>query len=80
MAGHTFFDHTAPEGVVGLPWPRATICVSKANGENIAQGQMNPAAVMNSWKNSPGHNMNMLNGSFKRIGVGYFKGYWGLGS
>ncbi|WP_234461014.1 CAP domain-containing protein, partial [Streptomyces sp. MBT51] len=32
--------------------------------------QRYPAAVMESWMNSPGHRANILNCSFKEIGVG----------
>ena len=77
MGIHPFFDHTAPESSVSSPWTRASKCGTSANGENIANGQSSPAAVMNSWKNSSGHNANMLNGSFTRVGIGYYQGYWG---
>ena len=38
----------------------------------------NPSSIrtnrsfMNGWKNSPSHNANMLNGSFKAIGISVF--------
>lgn len=65
------FSHTRPDGTdcftvldeVGVDW-----C---AVGENIAAGQPTPAAVMQSWMNSPGHRANILNSSFTHIGVGY---------
>lgn len=40
-------------------------------GENIAGGQSTAQIVFNSWKNSPGHNRNMLNANFKVIGIGF---------
>lgn len=40
-------------------------------GENIATGQKTPAAVVNDWKNSPGHYANMIDASFTKLGVGY---------
>ena len=43
----------------------------RAAGENIAAGQRDPADVMNSWMNSPGHRSNILSGSYREIGVGY---------
>ena len=43
-------------------------------GENVARGQRNAADVMNSWMNSDGHRANILNCSFKAIGVGAVKG------
>jgi uncharacterized protein YkwD len=79
MSIHTFFDHNAPESNVTSPWTRATLCGTSANGENIAMGQQNAAAVMTAWTNSAGHNANMLNGQFSRVGVGYEETgrYWG---
>ena len=56
--------------------PNATMCFtasSKMSGENIAIGQRSAAAAMKSWMNSPGHKANILNKSFKSIGIGCFK-------
>lgn len=44
-----------------------------AAGENIAKGQNSPAAVMNSWMNSPGHRGNILSSAYNQIGVGAAK-------
>ncbi|MDQ2645317.1 MAG: CAP domain-containing protein, partial [Myxococcota bacterium] len=79
MSQHTFFDHEADEEGVVLPWDRAKLCGTSANGENIAQGQRSPAAVMEAWTESQGHNENMLNPRFKRVGIGYVADgrYWG---
>ncbi len=71
MGLHEFFAHEAPEAALTTPWTRATLCGSSANGENIAQGQRSPADVMTAWTNSSGHNANMLNTRFKRVGIGY---------
>jgi uncharacterized protein YkwD len=43
-------------------------------GENVARGQRDAADVMTSWMNSDGHRANILNCSFKAIGVGAVKG------
>jgi uncharacterized protein YkwD len=43
-------------------------------GENVARGQRDAAAVMTSWMNSDGHRANILNCSFKALGVGAVKG------
>jgi uncharacterized protein YkwD len=79
MAQHDFFEHTAPEKAVSSPWDRAEECGTNANGENIAQGQRSPEDVMEDWIDSPGHNENMLNSRFTRVGIGYFADgrYWG---
>ncbi|MEU8845322.1 sigma-70 family RNA polymerase sigma factor [Streptomyces sp. NPDC048564] len=70
MDARDFFDHTNPDGAD--PGQRVTAAgyTWSTYGENIAQGQQTPEAVMESWMNSPGHRANILNCSFKDIGVG----------
>ncbi|MCD9874965.1 sigma-70 family RNA polymerase sigma factor [Streptomyces guryensis] len=77
MAARHFFDHTNPDGAD--PGQRITAAGYNWStyGENIAQGQQTPAAVMESWMNSPGHRANILNCSFKDIGVGVHNGSGG---
>jgi len=77
MAWHEFFSHDAPEYVVGSPWDRASLCDADAHGENIAWGYESPKDVMTGWQWSPGHNANMLNGNFARVGIGKYGTYWG---
>jgi uncharacterized protein YkwD len=76
MATHGFFDHQAPEPAIVTPWARAERCGTTAGGENIAMGQRSPMEVVVGWINSPGHNANMLNGSFKRVGMGHCGTHW----
>lgn len=70
MDARDFFDHTNPDGVG--PGERITAAgyAWSTYGENIAMGQRPPAQVMESWMNSSGHRANILNCSFKEIGVG----------
>ncbi|GHF36083.1 hypothetical protein GCM10010218_16950 [Streptomyces mashuensis] len=70
MAARGFFDHTNPDGKG--PGDRITAAGYRWStyGENIAYGQQDAAAVMDSWMNSPGHRANILNCSFKEIGIG----------
>ncbi|MFF8593212.1 sigma-70 family RNA polymerase sigma factor [Streptomyces sp. NPDC015220] len=77
MAARGFFEHTSPDGVD--PGARITAAGYRWStyGENIARGQQTPESVMNSWMNSPGHRANILNCSFKNIGVGVHKGSGG---
>ncbi|GHH10176.1 sigma-70 family RNA polymerase sigma factor [Streptomyces lanatus] len=77
MAARGFFDHTNPDGED--PGQRITAAGYRWStyGENIAQGQQTPEAVMESWMNSPGHRANILNCSFKDIGVGIHDGSGG---
>ncbi|MGV9239476.1 sigma-70 family RNA polymerase sigma factor [Streptomyces nigra] len=74
MAARDFFDHTNPDGAD--PGQRITAAGYRWStyGENIAMGQQTPEAVMESWMNSPGHRANILNCSFKDIGVGIHEG------
>ncbi|MBT2489499.1 sigma-70 family RNA polymerase sigma factor [Streptomyces sp. ISL-96] len=70
MAARDFFDHTNPDGAG--PGERITAAgyAWSTYGENIAMGQRTPAQVMESWMNSSGHRANILNCSFKEIGIG----------
>nr|WP_267244837.1 sigma-70 family RNA polymerase sigma factor [Streptomyces sp. PR69] len=70
MAARDYFDHSSPEGTG--PGERITAAGYRWStyGENIARGQQSAAKVMESWMNSPGHRANILNCSFKEIGVG----------
>ncbi|MFJ2650599.1 CAP domain-containing protein [Streptomyces sp. NPDC087420] len=69
MAARGFFDHTDPDGK--SPWDRADQAgVQKLGGENIARGQADAQAVMDSWMNSEGHRANILNCDYTRLGVG----------
>lgn len=77
------FSHTRPDGrscfsvlgVYGISYGAA--------GENIAAGYQTPQKVVQGWKNSEGHYKNMINSSYKKLGVGLSKeetggyaGYW----
>ncbi|MFF8833400.1 sigma-70 family RNA polymerase sigma factor [Streptomyces sp. NPDC015131] len=77
MAARGYFDHTSPDGTD--PGDRITAAGYQWStyGENIARGQQSPASVMDSWMNSPGHRANILNCSFKEIGVGAHQGSGG---
>lgn len=73
MALNDFFDHIGSNGSTPIERMEAAGYTNwLAAGENIAAGQTTPAAVMNSWMNSPGHRANILNCNFEDIGVGYY--------
>ncbi|MEL5954629.1 CAP domain-containing protein [Streptomyces sp. CLV115] len=73
MAARGFFDHTDPDG--RSPWDRASKAgIPGLAGENIARGQANAQAVMESWMNSDGHRANILNCDYKTLGVGVHRG------
>jgi uncharacterized protein YkwD len=76
MAARGFFDHTDPDG--RTPWDRASEAgVKGLGGENIARGQADAQAVMDTWMNSAGHRANILNCDYKTLGVGVHFGAGG---
>lgn len=60
------FDHKRPDGSICFTASKAM------DGENIAEGFEDAKATMDGWSHSPGHNANMLNSSFKEIGISVF--------
>ncbi len=71
MSAKGYFSHQSP--TYGSPFEMMkNFGISyRTAGENIAKGYTSPAAVVNGWMNSSGHRANILNSSFKEIGVGY---------
>ena len=88
MAKFSFFDHSTvrsdffPAG--STPWDRIRMCgydYYTNMGENIAAGQMTAQTVFEAWKASPSHDANMLNTTYRVIGIGLVRGgpygyYW----
>ncbi|MBT9314759.1 CAP domain-containing protein [Leptothoe spongobia] len=72
MADQDYFSHTGKDG--SKPWDRAKDegYESGTVGENIAAGYGSAKAVVEGWKNSPGHRANMLNANYNEIGVGHY--------
>ncbi|MEA5466807.1 CAP domain-containing protein [Leptothoe sp. PORK10 BA2] len=72
MALQDYFSHTGKDG--SQPWDRARKEGYESGfvGENIAAGQTTAQAVVEGWKNSPGHRANMLNASYNEIGIGHY--------
>lgn len=66
------FSHTRPDGSAFYTVFKEFSVQYSAAGENIAAGQKTPEAVMTSWMNSAGHKKNILNPTYKNIGVGCF--------
>jgi len=64
------FDHERPNGERFYSLDR-----SRMNGENLALGYSSANTVMTAWKNSPGHNENMLYPTFKSVAVSCFVEY-----
>ncbi|MGV4987342.1 CAP domain-containing protein [Streptomyces sp. NRAIS4] len=78
MAAHRNMSHTGSDG--SAPGDRITRAGYgwSAYGENVAYGYATADQVMTGWMNSPGHRANILNCSFKEIGVGLAQpgSYW----
>jgi uncharacterized protein YkwD len=84
MATKNYFSHT--DSANRSVTTRASQCDTAGGvGENIAAGTAWDTAqeAFDAWKNSPGHNSNMLNSSYKQIGIARFysststyKWYW----
>lgn len=81
MATKNYFSHTDSLGrSFGTRLSQCDASGGSA-GENIAAGYQTAQDVFNGWKNSPGHNANMLNGAYRYIGIARVTGgsygvYW----
>ncbi len=71
LGTNNYFSHTDSLG--RSPSQRVMDCgYPQGAGENIAVGTVASTAqqAFDMWKNSAGHNANMLNGTYKQIGIG----------
>ncbi|OWY98758.1 SCP-like extracellular protein [Phytophthora megakarya] len=82
MAAKNFMSHTGSDGSTMTSRITATGYNWNRIAENVAAGQVNVAAVMTSWMNSPGHRANIL-GDYTMFGTAYaysststYKHYW----
>ncbi len=78
MVDNHYFSHTSPTYGTPFQMIKAFGLSYRTAGENIAWGYSTPQAVVNGWMNSTGHRENILNASFRQIGVGYVSqgNYW----
>jgi hypothetical protein len=70
MGSKKYFSHTDSLGRSASQRMTDFGYTASTRGENIAAGYATAAAVMQGWKNSPGHNANMLNAAYRAIGIG----------
>lgn len=76
MYTNKFFSHTGQDGTgagvridaAGYQW--------RTYGENIAMGYQLENDVVDGWLKSPGHCKNIMNASFKEMGVAKSGSYW----
>lgn len=80
MAKYKFFSHNSVQSDWfarnATPWDRMAASGYTYNtnkGENIAAGQSTAALVFSAWKASAGHRANMLNSTYKVIGVSFYQ-------
>lgn len=78
MAAHQNMSHTGSDGSSPDQRIQRAGYVATSYGENIAYGYSTPESVMAAWMSSPGHKRNILDCSFKEIGVGLAQpgDYW----
>ena len=76
MSARDYMDHVTPEGQDPSDRARAAGYTGTGIGENIAQGYPDAAAVMDGWMNSEGHRANIVNCSYRVIGVGVASDGW----
>lgn len=69
MGVQGYFSHTDSKGR-GPQQRLADFGFNSTSGENIAAGNRQASATFCQWKNSAGHNRNMLEASFAVIGIG----------
>ncbi|MEU6881592.1 CAP domain-containing protein [Streptomyces sp. NPDC046712] len=70
MATRDYYEHRSPEGRDAGDRIKAAGYAWDSWAENIHRGPKTPAKAMEDWMNSDGHRRNILNCSFKDIGVG----------
>lgn len=71
MANQNFFEHAGQDGSDLTSRMREHgYTFNTFLGENIAAGDASASGTFNSWRNSPGHNANMLNPNYTVIGIG----------
>ncbi|MEI8412638.1 MULTISPECIES: CAP domain-containing protein [unclassified Kribbella] len=84
MVDRHYFAHDSLDGRSPFDRMKAAGYTGGAMAENIAVGYQSPAAVVEGWMNSDGHRKNILNCTYKVIGIGYDAGTvkpeWGNGS
>lgn len=78
MFKHSYFDHIGTDGsdlgdrvsAAGYQW--------SIIGENISWGYTSPSGVVQGWLESEGHCRNLMNPSFKQMGVARRGTFWVL--
>ena len=76
MATNDHFDHTGTDGSTLASRLEDAGYLYQTAGENIARGYPGIDAVVDGWKNSPGHCQNMMNPDFTEMGAAEVDAFW----
>lgn len=76
METQNYFDHLSKNGRTFSQRAKEADYDAFPTGENIAKGQKNAKAVMQSWMTSNGHRRNILSVNSNEVGVGLRGPYW----
>jgi uncharacterized protein YkwD len=76
MNKNDFFSHTGSDGFSIENRLKNLDYRWSACGENIARGYGDEKSVIVGWIRSPGHRKNIMNQSFRKIGVARVGDYW----
>jgi len=81
MVREGFFAHVSPSGSTMVARVERTSYLRGVRawslGENLAWGaggSATPARIVRAWMHSPGHRRNILDGSYREIGIGVVRG------
>lgn len=74
MFANNYWAHNAPDGTTPWYFIQTSGYKYSTAGENLAKDFDTSAGVVSGWMNSPGHQANMLNTTFKDIGVAVMNG------
>lgn len=74
MLQKQYFAHFSPDGISPWHWFEVNKYTYTHAGENLAIGFFDPKAVVTAWANSPSHRRNLVNESYREIGVAVEQG------
>ncbi|MCY1633870.1 CAP domain-containing protein [Marinifilum sp. D737] len=76
MYENNFFSHESPKGSTLTTRLQKVEYNYATAGENIAYGYTSEQQVIEAWLKSQGHCANIMNDSFKEMGIGRVGNYW----
>ncbi|MDP2926819.1 MAG: CAP domain-containing protein [bacterium] len=74
MLQNDYFSHVSPSGIPPWQWFKKSGYNYQVAGENLAIGFLESGEVEKAWNDSPSHRQNLLNPSYKEIGIAVVKG------